>query len=172
MALLLSLAQQQEIKPISSNNTDKYQLLASEVEELELKKLLGVALLQDLQTNPTAANNLILLNGGTFTQSGVSVKHKGIRYVTAYLNISKYIGESYVNDTFTGFTKKKREESDSLNEGEIKRLQNLNREIALSEFELIRCFLDQNNTTYNLWICANTQKVYSPKIYGVRKTYR
>lgn len=172
MALLLSYSQQQAIKKISENNEAKYAQIALEVEESELRKLIGVHLLQDLQANPAEVNNAKLLNGDTFTCNEISTKHKGLRFVLAYFNFSRYLGESYVNDTFTGFVKKKREESETLTEGEIKRLQNINRDIALTEWELIEKYLIANSTIFTKFCISETKKVYTPKIYGIRKTYR
>lgn len=173
MALILSYSQQQAIKKISENNSARYDQLAKEVEECELRKLIGVAMLQDLQDNPTTASNLLLLNGTSFDYNNTTIKHKGLRYVIAYLNFSRYLGESYVSDTFTGFVKKKREEADNLSEGEIKRLQNNNRDIALTEFELIKNYLDLSQSLFPKWVaCSQQIKPYTPRIYGIRKTYR
>lgn len=167
MALLVSLTKQQSIKPISTNNTDRYTQIATEVEQLEVRKLIGVELLQDLIASPTGEWNAKLLNGGAL-ESGAT--HKGLCYVIAYFNYSRYIGESYIKDTFTGFKKQKNEESEYLSEGEIKRLQNINREIAMVEWQLIEEWLNENSDQFEKWQCAETQKVYTPKLYSIRKT--
>ena len=60
---LLTYSQQQAFKKISANNAQKYSQLAFEVENKELVDLLGVALLQDLQDNPTTEDNIKLLDG-------------------------------------------------------------------------------------------------------------
>lgn len=173
MALLLTYNQQQAIKAISTNNSGKYDQIATEIEEKELKNLLGVALLQDLQDNPDTEANTELLNGGEYSNyRGQTIKFKGLRYIIAYLNYSKYIGQSFVNDTFSGFVVKNRQESELINEGTIKRLQNDNRQIALGEWELLREFLDLNTDTYTLWVAAYTKKPFTPRIHGIRTTKR
>lgn len=173
MANLLSFAQQQATKKISANNSSKYDQLALEVENKELSDLLGVALLQDLQTNPTLARNLLLLNGDTFTDcNGNSIRHRGIRFVLAYINYSRYIGESFINDTFTGFVTKTRPDSELLSEGNIKRLQLENRSIALKEWEIIKEYLDLKTDVYTLWMCTSKRKPFTPRIIGVRKTVK
>lgn len=171
MALLLSYNQQQAIKKISTNNAIKYDQLAIEVEEKELRAILGVALLQDLQTNPTTIPNAKLLNGGEFENcQNQTIKFKGIRYILAYLNYSKYIGESFVNDTFTGMVVKNRPESELVSEGTMKRLMNENREIAMQEWEITKEFLNLNSTEYPLWNCNNRSKPFTPRMYSIRKT--
>jgi len=179
---LLTLVQQQSIKPISNNwavtvkNTgglSNFLQVESEVEENELRDLLGVALLQDIQDNPTDANNVLLLDGSTFEDcNGNTVKTKGLRYVIAYMVHSQEVFESKIADTFSGYVNKNRQETTDLNQGQTKTLQARSRELALTEFELIRQYLDENSTTYPLWICGISKKPYTPKIIGVKKTYR
>jgi hypothetical protein len=172
MALLLSWAQQQAIKKFSANNAGKYDQLAAEVEENELRSMLGVALLQDLQDNPTETNNATLLTGGTYTDRNENtIRFRGIRYILAYLNYSRYIGESFVNDTFTGMVRKVTPDSEPLSEGTMKRLQSENRQIAMSEWDIVRDFLNTNKENYPLWGDSKTKKPFTPRIYGVRKTH-
>jgi len=168
---LLTFSQQQAIKKISANNESSYDQLATEVEEKELQDLLGAALLQDLQDNPTSTANVKLLDGSTFTDcNDNTIKQKGIRWMLAYMNYSEYLGTSFANDTFSGFTQKIRSDSEQLSEGSIKRLQLSNRELALTQWLLIKSFLNENSDDYPLWIIADSRKPYTPKITGVRKT--
>lgn len=171
---ILSFAQQKGIKPISDNNQTKYAQIAGETEQNDLQKLIGIALLQDLQTNPATVNNVKLLDGDTFINcEGFSVKTKGLRYVIAYLNYVRYINYSFVSDNFTGFTKKTHPDSTVLSEGELNRIKNDCKEIALTEFELIKDYLIQNATNYPLFtFCSNKQKPYTPRIFGVRNTQK
>lgn len=171
MALLLSWAQQLAIKPISANNQSKYAQIAAEVEVKELRDLLGVGLLQDVQTNPTSAENVILLDGGSYENcNGQTITFKGLRFVIAYLNYAKYAGSGFITDTFTGIVQKNRPESQLISEGTMKRLINENREIALQEWELIKEFLDLNYETYTLWSSLYSKKPFTPRIYGIKKT--
>lgn len=171
MALLLSHLQQQAIKKMSPNNSRDYDQLATEVEELELRDLLGDALLQDLQNNPDSAQNEKLLNGSEFTDCfNHTIKFKGLRYVLAYFNYAKYIGSSFVKDTNTGFVQKNREESQVINEGTVNRLQIENRKIGMREFELVKEFLNKNCDTFTLWVSTESKQAFSPKFHFMRKT--
>jgi hypothetical protein len=169
MSNLLSFLEQQGIKPISSNNEQKYYQLAVEVESLELDKLLGYAFYQDVSANPD--NYTDLLNGCSFEDyNDRIVTHRGLKYVLAYLNYAKYVGESYVQDTFTGFVKKVRPDSESISSGDIKRLQQDSREIAFNAFNLIRIYLNKNSDIYTLWGCSSDKKTYKPNFYGLKNT--
>jgi hypothetical protein len=171
--MLLTYNQQQLIKPISANNARIYDQLAKEVEYNELIDLLGLPFLQDLQDNPATVNNLLVLDGGSYINTaGTTVKYKGLRFTIAYLNFEKYLDNSDVADTFTGMVQKARQETTSLPEGRLLRLKKNARQIALKEFENLKCFLDINFSTYTLWCCNVSKNPYKPKIVGIRKTMR
>jgi len=177
---LLTLTQQQQHKPISPNwanyvkfagGKTNFEQLQSEVEESELKRLLGAAFLLDIQTNPTDAIYVDLLDGKIFENaSGNNLKFNGLRYMLAFMNWSKHVSESHVADTFGGMVQKNRQESTPLTSGDIKRLQNDAREIALQDFEIMKIYLNDNATIYPLWNCTTKRKLYTPKITGVKRT--
>jgi len=171
MALLLSLVQQTAIKPISGNNSAKYAQLAAEVESLEIDKLLGSAFYQAIVAAPENANYVKILDEYTFTRADLTtIKHKGLRYVIAYLNFAKYIGESYVVDTFSGLRQKTTPDSQPVTSGDIKRLQQENREIAFNAFVLVREYIELNLATYTLWDTSSDKKVSKPNFYGIKNT--
>lgn len=169
MSLLLKLSEQQTIRPFSTNNEKDYNQLATEVESLELDKLLGYAFYQAVSAAPLSYADL--LNGCSFVDcDGNTVSHRGLKYVLAYLNYAKYIGESYVKDTYSGFVQKTRPDSERISSGDIKRLQLENREIAFNAFELIRTYLNKNNETYPLWNTTSDKRTYRPNFYGIKNT--
>jgi hypothetical protein len=171
MATILSYTNQQLIKKISANNAQKYDEIAREVEEFDLKEILGIALLQDIQANPTTPTNIKLLTGDIFTDVyGNNVNHKGLNYVIAYLNYARYIGKSFAVDTFSGMVQKNRDDSTQLSEGSLKRLIEDSRKIALSEFSNIKWYLDENATLFPLWNFYQSRDPYPPKIKSIRKT--
>jgi len=168
---LLTYSQQQAIKKISVNNEIKYNQIATEVEETELRDLCGIALLQDLQTNPSSTNNTKLLNGSEFEDcDGNTIKFKGIRFVLAYMNYSRYITTSYINDTFTGLVQKNRDEASRIDEGTVRRIQTENRKLALAEWSLVERYLNENCDIYTLWKSTESKKPYAPKFTFLRKT--
>lgn len=178
---LLTLIQQNNIKPLSSNwcNTAKitggktnFELLQEEVENKELRILLGPALLLNIQLNPTDTNYLKLLDGETFEDcDGNDIKFEGIRYQLSYMNYSKYIGISHQADTFTGMVQQARPETTPISEGSIKRDKQDAREIALQDFEIMKQYLNDNDDIFTLWECGTTKQIYTPKLTTIRKTY-
>jgi len=173
MANLLTFSQQIAIKKISQNNSVIFDQLCLEVESVELTKLLGYSLLQDLQANPATVDNAKLLNGCTFTDVyGNTATQKGIRFILAYFNFSKYIGESFIQDTMTGMVQKTRQDSERISNGDIVRLQQDARTIALTAWELVEQFLIQNSTLYPKWNIGQKLNPYTPKLSGLKKTGR
>ena len=171
MGNLLTYSQQIVIKKISSNNINRFDEICKEVEATDLKDLLGLALLQDLQNNPNTNDNKLLLNGTTYqNEFDQTVSHKGIRYVLAYLIYSRYIGESFAFDTFSGMVRKTGDNSEPLSEGSIKRLQAEAKRIAMSEFENIKYYLNLNYNTFPLWIYKISTKPFTPRFGSVSKT--
>ena len=179
---LLTIAQQQAIKPISPNWAAKVKItggvtnfdqLEQEIEESKLSDLLGIALFQDVQDNPTTAPNLILLDGGSFTDCNSNVvKFKGLRFIIAYMVYPDYIDISNYDDTYTGMVQKNRQETTTISTGDKKRMRDRTIEIALNEFALIKDFLNENSKDYPLWICTESKSVYKPKFTSIRKTIR
>ena len=171
MTTLITLAQQQIVKPITLNNQDRFLQIAYEVENSDLLDLLGIELLQDLQDNPTSANNILLLDGCIYTNGrGNTIRHKGIRFILSYMIYARYIGESYMVDTFSGFVKKERTDATSLSEGEVIRLQNVSKKMALVEWENVKEYLDLNYSLYPKWLYNESTTPYLPKFYGLKKT--
>jgi len=169
MSLILTYEQQQNIKTISTNNAHRYEQIAAEIEETDLKALLGTPLLQAIQDNLPEHSEL--LDGDTFEDCyGNTIKHKGLRYVLAYLNYAKYLSESSVQDTFSGFAVKQMEDSSPVNEGTILRLKRENQKIAMTEWELIKEYLTEKE--YDLWYINKSKKPHMPKMTFLRKTLK
>ena len=165
---------QQTIKPISPNNKARYSQFEFESEENELRDILGIELLQDLQANPDTPNNVVLLDGGTFINCfGNSVNFKGVKFILAYIVYNRYLLESYVNDTYTGFVQKTRTDATQLNTGHNSALQHSNNQIISKEVELLKEFLTLNSSLYPLWNCRNINvKINSPKFTTLNKTHK
>ena len=170
MALLL-YNHQQSIKKISSNNAARYEQIAQEIEDSELAKLLGFPLLYDLQTNAATGANKALLEGAEFKNcQGQTIKHKGLYFVIANLNYAKYCKEVGFEDTFTGLVKKNRQESESITDGELRRIVEGAQSIAMTQFEIVKEYLNANKSIYPLWCASASVKPNKLVVHGIKKT--
>jgi len=96
---LWTWSEQQEIRPIDENNAHLFEQIQSEVQNHDLRKLLGFEFFNELFKN--IADYTLLLSGGEYTYQGSTYNFNGLKYVCAYLFYARYIRESRVNDTFT-----------------------------------------------------------------------
>lgn len=168
---LLTYNEQQAIKAISANNQSKYAQIETETEETDLKDLLGIQLLQDIQTSPATTWNAKLLAGDTYTDSaGNTITIKGVKWMLAYMVYSRYIEVSFVADTFTGFVQKTHSEANSLTEGNFRKIVERNREIALKEWDYIKGYLDYNYLNFPKWLYDKKINPYIPKFTGLKRT--
>jgi len=180
---LITIEEQQVLKPLSANwvkmaklsgGVSHFEQLAEEVESVDLAKLLGYALYQDIVKNPAEARNVTLLEGGTFTDcNGLPVDFKGIKYQLAYFNYQRYVNSSSFSDTATGMRQKTGEKSEPLRDGIIKRETQFSNAIAMNDFSLMEMFLNENSDTYTLWICSNEKKNRpTSEMINLRNTYK
>ncbi len=161
---LLTISEQQALKPISANwekapkltgGVSQFEQLTEEVQDLVLPKLLGYALYQDVVKNPTEARNLILLEGGTFTDcNGNDIDFKGLKFQLAYFNYERYVNVSNIADTASGMRAKNIPQSEPIRDGVIKREGAFANSKAMSDFNLMEMFLNENTDTYSLWVCT------------------
>lgn len=166
--MILSFVEQQAIKPIDKNSASRYSAIANDVEVYDIDLLLGNALYQDVVKNPQ--NYESLLNAAEFEScDGLTLKHKGLKFVIAYLNYAKYVSESHIADTFSGLRQKANPDSETISKGDIERLYKQNRDIAFHAFELIKEYLDRNQSIYSLWKKNNTKKSEKFNFYTLRK---
>lgn len=169
---ILSLQQQQSIKPISENNAGKFNQLVVESINSDLVKLLGAPMVTAIKASPTEERFVKLLDPYTFTNCyDNDVTHEGLRYVLAYLVYSRYIGSNSVKDTFSGMVRQNRSESEHAGYGHIKAMQEEAKAVAVAQFNIIKDFLIENCEDYPEWEHGMNRVQFKPRMINVRKTY-
>lgn len=136
---LWTWSEQQEIRPIDENNAHLFEQIQSEVQNHDLRKLLGFEFFNELFKN--IADYTLLLSGGEYTYLNGTYNFNGLKYVCAYLFYARYIRESRVNDTFTGFVTHTADGMQPLSSNEIMNLENRYKEIATTEWEACMHYL-------------------------------
>lgn len=126
-------SEQQEIRPIDENNAHLFEQIQAEVQNHDLKKLIGFEFFNELFKNIADYN--LLLSGCEYTYLDGTYNFNGLKYVCAYLFYARYIRESRVNDTFTGFVTHTADGMQPLSSNEIMNLENRYKEIATTEWE-------------------------------------
>lgn len=141
----------------SVKNSTTWVQFVIEAELLDVKKWLGDALLNELDTqattNPTtfSAANLILLNGDTYSHNDVTYWFKGLRAVIIYYAFARYTNRSPFNYTAAGIVQKDSDFSTSVSDKVIQRLETEARLTADAFRDEVILFLNRNATDYPLW---------------------
>lgn len=158
--MLWTYTDQQEIRPIDENNAHLFEQMQTEVQNHDLQKLIGFEFYNELLNN--IGDYDLLLSGGTYTFENRTYTFKGLIYICAYLFYARYIRESRINDTFTGFVTHTADGMQPLSSNEIVNLENRYKEIAATEWEHCQHYLkstedpqiENNNvpTNINWWV--------------------
>ena len=130
---LWTFADQQETKPIDENNESLFDQFQDEVQNHDLKKLIGFEFFNELFQN--IDDYTLLIDGGTYDIDGTTYEFRGLKYVCAYLFFSRYVRESRIKDTFTGFVTHTADNMQALSSNEIVNLENRYKEIATTEWD-------------------------------------
>jgi len=146
MAHLWTVQEQQRIKAIDQNSLSKFEQLQNEVEINDLQKYLGTEFYQELKRNTAAYS--VLLNGGTYTYNDVSYSFGGLKYVCSYLLFAKYVRQSYITDTFSGFVAHTGEGFQRLSSAELANQEAMYKEIAGTYWDECLAYLRTLNLTY------------------------
>jgi hypothetical protein len=146
MAHLWTIQEQQRIKAIDQNSLSKFEQLQNEVEINDLQKYLGTEFYQELKRNTSAYSKL--LNGGTYTYNDVNYSFSGLKNVCAYLLYAKYVRQSYITDTFSGFVSHTGEGFQRLSSAELANQEAMYKEIAGTYWDECLAYLRTLKLTY------------------------
>jgi hypothetical protein len=148
LALLWSFDDQQTIKPISANNEGKWEQLATEVQLIKLKELMGADFVQDVLANPTGTWNKKLIDGDTYDISEVSYTFAGLKYVLSFLFYERYIMEIDAQDTFAGMMRNENENAAHISFAQKKNMAQEMRRIANDHWKDCYQFVCENSDEF------------------------
>ena len=148
MALLWDFDDQQTIKPISANNEQKWSQIATEVQDIRLKELMGADFYQDLLGNADGTYNKKLIDGATYTIGEVDYTFSGLKYVLSYLFYERYVMEINAQDTFVGFMQNENPNADHISFAQKKELAKEMKRIANSHWKDCWLFVCENSTEF------------------------
>ena len=145
MALLWDFDDQQAIKQISANNEQKWEQLATEVQEIKLKELMGADFYQDVLANPTDTWNARLLDGYTYDIGDVSYTFAGLKSVLSFLFYERYIMEIDAQDTYVGLMRNENENASHVGFAQKKNMAQEMRRIANEQWKDCYQFVCENS---------------------------
>lgn len=122
-----------------------------DAEFMDLQKLLGSELYNDLKCNYTSTEYATLLNGGTYTYLGTTYTNVGLKVVLVHYAYGRYILQGSQTDTPFGYVEKLNDTSQQVSLEGKKTMSKMNQQIAFNYWENVKQFLDRNSTDYPLW---------------------
>jgi hypothetical protein len=125
---LWTLAEQQQIRPLDKNSTNKFNQLQLEVESNDIVKYLGFEFYQELKRN--TSTYATLLDGGSYELNGYTYEFKGLKHVFSYLLYARYVAQSSIIDTPSGFVQHSGDNFQRISSGELKNQEGRYTEIA------------------------------------------
>lgn len=144
------------IKTINLNQNQGRQLdpFISEAQKFDAKQLLGPAFYQNIDDNLQGADNLVLLEGGTYNNNaGDPVSFEGLKAMLVYFSFARYVGGKNITDSPFGFVNKHGEKSDQVDSAGISRETKASIAAAFAVWNEIKDFLNAqvNASKYDLW---------------------
>lgn len=164
LQLLITLNEQQAIKPISTNSENRFNQIMLETQANDLQELLGFRLYNDLVRNRTTYKYLRLLNGTDWDYCGQTIHMSGLKYVLAHYFFSNYTRENGVNDTFSGHITHNWNEGERVSDNHRREIEKRAREIAFKYWNEVKLYLDNNSSTYKYWCYSTKGQVFKPKM--------
>jgi len=156
MSNLITFTDFAGIKTINLNQKQERQLdpYIAEAQKFDAKQLLGPAFYQNIIDNPLIADNVTLLDGGTYNDNeGNPVSFEGLKVMLVYFAFARYIGGKNVQDTPFGFVNKQGEKSDQIDSASISREAKASVSAGFAVWNEIKDFLNAqvNVNKYPLW---------------------
>lgn len=160
---LITLANIRAVKSIALNVQQEKELLPYilEAQNFDLVKFLGDAfyldLVSDFSASPSLATYSTLFNGGSYIHNGVNYQLYGVKDLIVYYAYARYVNNSNVIATPTGFVNKTNPYSEHVTDKTIARLVDNARAGASFIEDSLKNYLNRKNSDYPLWLsCEKT----------------
>lgn len=126
-----------------------------EAQNFDLSKFMGdsffLDLVNDYNSSPSLANYSLLYNGGNYTHEGKSYYFSGIKDLLVYYSYARYVNNSGVIATPTGFVAKTNNYSEQVTDKTISRLVDTARTCANLIEDSLNQYLNRKTSEYPLW---------------------
>jgi len=160
---LITLSNIRAVKSIALNVQQEKELLPYilEAQNFDLVKFLGdaffLALIEDFNASPSLATYSTLFNGGSYVHNGVNYQLYGVKDLIVYYAYARYVNNSNVIATPTGFVNKTNPYSEQVTDKTISRLVDNARSGASFIEDSLKNYLNRKNSDYPLWLsCEKT----------------
>lgn len=163
---LITLEEIRAVKTIALNIQQAKELTPYilEGQNFDLGKLLGdafyLALIDDFTASPSLTTYSDLFNGGSYVHNSVTYYNYGLKNLIVYYAYARYVANSNVIATPTGFVHKTNPHSENVTDKTVSRLTDNARSSALLIEDSVRLYLQRKKDDYPLWLksCAKPNR--------------
>lgn len=156
--LLLTIEEQQQIKPISDNSSVKFNQIMEETQMIDLQDLLGIRLYNDLILNISDIKYNYLLNGVDWEYDNQVIRMHGLKYVLAFLFYANYTKFGDIHDTYSGHMLHSIDQAEPVTDQRRNALVTRIKQIAFGYWSEVKVFLNNNSINYPYWCYGKEQK--------------
>lgn len=130
---------------------DKINPYIVDAELLDLSKMLGELLFNDVVKNPASTNNAKLMNATEYTYDGNVYNHVGLKKILAILSYARYIMFGSPTDTPFGYVDKNYNDGVPVSNASKRDIYTKERQTANEYFQNVKAYLDRNSDDFPLW---------------------
>lgn len=160
--LTIKLSDIKQYRPTAELDGARWEPFCLEAHDQDLRPILGDGLYYDFMTKYLTTGDAMysayqnLLNGTTYTYNGQTIYYDGLKPMMVYFTLARFVQNNPVHITRYGIVQKTNAQSTPADPVMLRQVVNELRSNAVNYKSQVDLYLNQNQTTYPLYIGSNT----------------
>ena len=169
--VIITLQDIKQLRPTAELDGERWEPFALEAQDQDLRPILGDGLFYDFMTkwyntgDAMYSNYQNLLNGTNYTYNGETIYFDGLKPMMVYYTLARFVQNNPVNSTRYGVVTKLVNQSQPVDAQVLRQVVNELKSSAQTYKNQVDLFLNQNQTTYPLYIGSNSNINTSFKMF-------
>jgi len=169
--VIITLQDIKQLRPTAELDGERWEPFALEAQDQDLRPILGDGLFYDFMTkwyntgDAMYSNYQNLLNGTNYTYNGQTIYFDGLKPMMVYYTLARFVQNNPVNITRYGVVTKLVNQSQPVDAQVLRQVVNELKSSAQTYKNQVDLFLNQNQTTYPLYIGSNSNINTSFKMF-------
>lgn len=169
--ITISLQDLKNLRPSAQIDGERWEQYAMEAQDQDLRPILGDGLYYDFMTKFFLTANAMysayqnLLNGVAYTLNGQTVYFDGLKPMIGYFTLARFVMNNPIHITRFGIVNKVNTNSQNVDSVTLRQVVNELRSNALTYKNQVDTYLQENQTTYPLYIGSNSGMKTSFRIF-------
>ena len=169
--VIITLQDIKQLRPTAELDGERWEPFALEAQDQDLRPILGDGLFYDFMTKCYSTGDAMysdyqnLLNGTNYTYNGQTIYFDGLKPMMVYYTLARFVQNNPVNITRYGVVTKLVNQSQPVDAQVLRQVVNELKSSAQTYKNQVDLFLNQNQTTYPLYIGSNSNINTSFKMF-------